>query len=157
MLRIIVAGMLLLLGACTGLTTPGSTNGVAGLVTKGLAVQQNIQTQAVAPIAGAIAADATNAAAMTVTDKINPQAAALRTPCYQNVTNLAGGLANAKAGGLITGVEASLEGSELFQNANCQAVGGQVLVNLIQAGQAGIAGAALPAAGAAVLAAPAGL
>jgi hypothetical protein len=105
-----------LLADCTGITQ----------------VQKNVQAKAVTPIATAFAVDATSAKTLAQGDQINPAAASLRIPCYGNAAALATGLAASQGGLIFLPVEGALEGQELASSPNCQAVVGQLLVQVLQ-------------------------
>lgn len=83
-------------------------------------------------VATLVSDDATNAAALAAADKVNPANASVRGGCYSSIGALAGALKQSKGVGILSLTEASLQGQELVQNANCQAVAGAVLVNLLQ-------------------------
>lgn len=147
---------LLALSACA-LQGGSGGNPLTQLVTGTQKVQSQVQSQIVAPVATLTANDALSAAAMANSDAINPANGKTRAPCYSAVGNMANTLAGQKGAGIMTGIEASLEGQEITQYAPCQAVAGQVMLNLLQQvqGAQGAAGAAIG--GAALLGAPAGL
>lgn len=100
-----------------------------GQITK---LQTQVQSQLVQPVAASLAVDANSAATLAANDKINPTGAASRAPCYSNAAGLATGLAGSNGGLIFLPVEGAIEGQELATSPACNAVVGQIMVNLLQ-------------------------
>lgn len=97
-------------------------------------------------VANVVEGDAATAAALARSDTISPAVAALRAGCYQSIGAIAGSLSAAQTLGVLALTEAGLQGQELAQSPNCQAVAGAMLVNLMQQQKAllGPAGLLIP-------------